>query len=114
MSVITDLVLFTDFWDRPERNPALWEYIQSYGDGTGDTRLDGRSVLAIIELDDYPTAGGKVFTNDFYAASHNHFNHHKFVDHLRAAPWKEPERWMLVVDYEQDDSLRYYWQDGER
>lgn len=102
MSYITDLALWVDYADNMHSNQMLWRHIQSYGDGSGDPRIDGCPILSEIRLDRVSTAGGKVFTNDFYAGSHNYFNStSKFVDHLRAsALWACPKSWVLVIDDE--------------
>jgi hypothetical protein len=106
MSVITDIMLWTGLNEYGDKWNQIILAVNEY------PPLD-RAPLHKVDVG--PQAGGtKVFTSGFYAGSYNYFNLGGFVAHLRyTVPWKYPEGWTLVFDYEYDDQIRMYWQDGE-
>lgn len=114
MSVITDAMLF----------PGLNEYGEEWADVLEHItwEYDGRSTswreVDLADIEDQTgktlTGGNKVFTLTFWAGSFNYLLPDLLVERVRSAPWKYPNEWLLVVDYEHFDSVAVYWHDGGR
>lgn len=63
----------------------------------------------IIPSSDAWYGGTKVLERPTFFAAFNYLNLEKFVEHLRALDWKEPEEVQLIVCEEHDNEYRIIW-----
>ena len=115
MSIITDAVLypgtnrFADAW------PAVLEHVTWQYDDFRQTSWQQVDVYTLEKETGHNLAGGnKVFTLDFWLGSFNHLAPGVLAERVRSAPWKWPAEWVLVTEYEFDDSVAVWWHDGQR
>lgn len=97
MSVITDMVLFTEGWD--DEAVARLNAWCAENDSRGQQ---------FQPLDVDAASGVKVFTSKVWAMAGNHFRHEELAAALPSFGWRYPHHTILIVNYEHDECARVY------
>lgn len=97
MSVITDMVLFTESHeDEAVARLNAWCSENDY------------SNQEFSRLDTDAAGGRKVFTSQVWAMAGNHFRHEQLIEVLPSFGWRYPHHVVLIVNYEHEDCARVH------
>lgn len=98
MSVITEMVIYLD--------ESEDEAMANLNDWCRENDTVRHQEFRFISGIPDEAGGSKYFTGEIWAMAGNHFPYKELIDAFPGFDWRQPEKTILIVNHENEDSLR--------